>query len=236
MNRLLPVLICVVSLVVACTGDVGPPGSAGPQGETGSQGEQGAQGLAGDQGNVGPKGDKGDTGEQGPKGDQGNVGPQGIPGEQGPPGQQGDKGDQGQKGDRGPKGDKGDKGDRGDQGPIGLKGDKGDPGEQGLKGEPGQVHANSVIVIPLVERFNIVGEEREYIFTLTDANTSNPYYSINQTTWRLYPPHVTNPSKSSGSCEAINWIGLRETSGGYYWACGRDKERAAHATIRQIEN
>ena len=158
---------------------------------------------------------------QGEIGDQGPRGETGAPGEQGPPGRQGE---------RGPKGDKGN---QGDQGLRGIKGDKGDPGEQGPQGEPGEVFASSVVVISLVEEFSLVGQKRDYVFTLKDVNESDPYYEINDTTWRLYPLHIRNPARSQGHCETLQWMGYRLGHGS---TCSvGDRDKTGHRIISLIE-
>lgn len=77
MHRIL--IVIVLSLVIACTGDQGP---VGPQG---AQGPQGLQGSEGPEGPTGPQGFTGPEGEPGPRGPQGIQGIQGLPGEDGEP-------------------------------------------------------------------------------------------------------------------------------------------------------
>lgn len=228
-------------LLIGCAGPIGEQGTQGVQGPQGEQGVQGGQGSQGDTGAQGEHGVQGPQGGLGPQGEQGEAGIQGKKGDKGDTGIQGKKGDkgdtgQGVAGDRGQKGDKGNEGDLGARGPRGIKGDKGESGEQGPEGEPGKVHANGVVVIPLPETFSLVGEKREYVFTLNVADESNLHYEIDQTTWRLYPPHVANPLRSGGHCDAGSWVGAKRTSYGYDSTCGSGgRERIAYSTIRSIE-
>lgn len=81
-------LVSAAGIVVACSGDVGPPGEPGAAGE------------------AGPPGEPGPAGEAGPPGPPGEAGPPGPPGEAGPP--PGDTGaDAGEVGEVGEVGDTG---------------------------------------------------------------------------------------------------------------------------------
>ena len=71
-------------------------------------------------------------------------------------------------------------GPQGEVGPMGPEGPQGggDPGPQGPQGEPGDVHANTVVLIPLPEEYEIEGVNGTYTFTLMNANTDRPYYEV----------------------------------------------------------
>ena len=87
--RALVTLTLIVGLflsVLACQGDVGPPGEQGPPGPQGSAGEPGPAGPAGPQGPLGPTGLPGLDGPPGPAGLPGPPGPPGLPGLPGIPG------------------------------------------------------------------------------------------------------------------------------------------------------
>ena len=82
----------------------------------------------------------------------------------------------------------------------------------------------------LPETFSLFGE-REYTFTLNNTNELDPYYEINGTTWRLYPPHVNNPLRSE-HCTEKYWMGIRGSS----TTCGSGgRESIAYSIIRVIE-
>ena len=145
----------------------------------------------------------------GPVGPAGPPGPEGAMGEQGPqgevgPGGSGPQGEQGRVGEPGPQGTQGERGRSGPQGEVG------EPGPLGPPGEPGRVHANSVVLIPLPESFQIPGLERTYTFTLKDAATAEPYYEVTprvgEDTWLLYPPHAHNAIRSGSlRCAPEEW-------------------------------
>ena len=181
---------------------------AGPIGETGPQGIQGIQG---------------------PKGDQGQVGPQGPPGESGPMGPTGPQGSEGEQGGVGPQGSQGGVGPMGPTGPRG----EGDPGPQGPQGEPGRVHANTVVLIPLPERYEVEGEHDTYVFTLMNADTDIPHYQVEPGPWRIYPPHTSNPIRGSGAeCEPESWFA--DTPDGRE-SCGAGRHNMSNSVIYYME-
>ena len=236
-------LLVLTIFLIACSGPMGPagpqgePGPQGIQGEQGVQGERGERGLQGPQGEQGIQGEKGDVGARGAgdpglKGDKGGQGEAGPPGETGP---EGARGPQGETGERGPMGAVGPTGPRGD---VGEKGDKGEMGEQGPQGEPGRVHSNSVVIIPLPETYELEGDKGTYTFTLEDAASDDPYYSISSSTWRLYPPHTKNPTRVSSSyqCPAESWFGIKGTSRLSPSTCGHERENVSLFIIGMIED
>ena len=188
--------------------------------------------VEGPAGPPGPQGERGDAGEPGPMGETGPRGPAGPSGSMGPEGPQGSQGEQGVVGPMGPKGEVGPMGPEGPQG-------EGDPGPQGPQGEPGRVHANSVVLIPLPEAFTVEGLEDTYTFTLKAADTTEPYYDT-EGLWQLYPPHMTNPirssfvarSQGSDGCAEEAWFAT--TPNGHFGACGEDRERLALNVVRWI--
>ena len=201
-------------------------GEAGPPGPQGIQSEQGPQGVQGDQG---PKGDKGEPGTQGIQGERGPTGAQGPSGETGPKGDEGPRG----AGDPGPQGEVGSRGATGSSGPQGEQGLKGDTGE---KGDPGEVHANTVVLIPLPEQYQIEGTEATYTFTLMDADTDKPYYEVRPSEYRLHPPHLNNPAKSlSTFCPDEAWLARTHEPGGGSWMCGYSREWISERLIGHIE-
>ena len=211
-------LILLVAVLGIALACTGPVGPAGPTGPQGAMGEQGLQGEKGTQGEVGPGG-SGPQGEPGPQGEQGEPGPQGV----GEPGTQGEPGQPGTQG-------------------------VGEPGPQGPQGEPGRVHANSVVLIPLPESFEVEGDERTYAFTLEDAATAEVYYTIDHRSgWRLYPPHMNRraqldslPSETRSSigveCPSESWLAVRGIPGGSRSGCGADREEFAQTVVFWIEN
>ena len=168
-------------------------------------------------------------GEQGP---QGETGPQGEVG----PGGSGPQGEQGRVGEPGPQGPQGEPG---RSGPQGEQGRVGEPGPLGPPGEPGRVHANSVVLIPLPESFQIPGLERTYTFTLKDAATAEPYYEVTPRvggdTWLLYPPHAHNTIRSrSLRCAPEEWFAKTQNE----HSCGSwgGREGTALQIIEWIED
>ena len=231
----------VVTMFFACTGPQGDLGPRGASGEQGAQGERGAQGPQGEQGLTGEKGDIGAAGAVGPMGDQGPmggipgpVGPRGPQGDGGPTGPEGARGATGLQGNRGSPGAEGAAGSTGERGLPGDKGEKGDAGLQGPQGEPGQVHSNSVVVIPLPEKYEIEGIEDTYTFTLMDADTAEPYYDVSPGPWQIYPPHMSNPIRTrSLQCSPESWFA--STRGGGRSACDAERERLSRSVVGWIE-
>lgn len=85
-------LMVLMSVALACSGDAGSEGPAGPQGESGAAGPPGVIGPQGNSGVGGPPGPQGARGLQGPAGPQGTRGPSGPPGAPGPSGPPGPPG------------------------------------------------------------------------------------------------------------------------------------------------
>ena len=151
------VVVPMLVLSLACAGPVGPEGSMGPVGPQGEQGEVGPQGPPGKEGPMGPTGPMGPEGPQGSQGEQGDVGPMGRRGEVGP------------------------------LGPQGPQGEEGDSGPRGPQGEPGKTHANSVIVIPLPERFQVIGTQGTHAFLLNTSYGDKPYYELDDWGDSIHP-------------------------------------------------
>ena len=82
-NKLIFILVAVLSLAIVFTACEGPMGPQGPQGEIGEEGPQGETGEEGEQGPAGQDGAQGPTGPQGPQGPQGPAGQDGQDGEDG---------------------------------------------------------------------------------------------------------------------------------------------------------
>ena len=203
----------------------GPQGATGPQGE--GVGEEGPQGEQGDRGSAGPQGGRGPAGPQGERGPQGSEGPQGVTGARGP---QGETGPRGLQGEVGPQGVTGARGPQGEVGPRGLQGEVGPQGERGEAG-----HANSVVVIPLPERFEVRGLEGIYVFTLVDAATDEPYYEVQPSSWRLFPPHMDNPIRNlTLNCAKGSWLGMNREEN--HSLCGwSGREQTARDIVGTIE-
>ena len=81
------------TVLLTCSGIIGPQGPAGTNGTNGSNGATGPTGPTGPQG---PRGYNGTTGPTGPQGPTGNTGPTGSTGPQGPVGTNGTNGINGQ--------------------------------------------------------------------------------------------------------------------------------------------
>ena len=88
-------------------------------------------------------------------------------------------------------------------GPTGSQGERGPRGvrrEVGKKGtrdnsEPGDVRANSVVLIPLPEQYEMKGVNATLTFTLMYAHTDRPYYEVTPSLYRMYPPPMDIPSR-----------------------------------------
>ena len=78
------IVLLIMVLVMACSGQQGPAGLAGSQGPVGPAGAEGPQGPTGPAGLQGPEGPGGATGTAGPTGPQGPEGPRGAAGPAGP--------------------------------------------------------------------------------------------------------------------------------------------------------
>ena len=101
---------------------------------------------------------------------------------------------------------------------------------------------NSIVVIPLPETFDVEG----YGFVLQDASTTEAYYEIGETPWRLYPPHMdrstqlhTLPSitrERASECLPEEWLAIRPLSNGAESGCGKDRAEFAETVVYWIEN
>ena len=176
-----------------------------------------------------PMGPEGPMGSQGPQGAQGGSGPMGQQGEVGPMGPEGPQGSQGAQGGVGPMGPKGEVGPIGPEGPQG----EGDPGPQGPQGEPGRVHANTVVLIPLPERYEVEGEQTTYVFSLMNADTATPHYEVTPGAWRIYPPHTSNAIRGAlAECEPESWYA--DTADGSK-SCGSGRYNMSNSVILYME-
>ena len=127
---------------------------------------------------------------------------------------------------------------QGEVGPMGPEGPQGgaDPGPQGPQGEPGDVHANTVVLIPLPEEYEIEGVNGTYTFTLMNANTDRPYYEVEPGGFTMHPPHMSNPIRTgeAGWCPLTVWFAVRSDDG--YKSCGYSREVMSHGVIEHIED
>ena len=131
---------------------------------------------------------------------------------------------------------------QGEQGPAGEKGERGDVGPQGPSGEAGRIYG--VVIIPLPETFSVEGNHT-YAFTLQDASTSEAYYAIGETPWRLYPPHMDRSTQlhalasitreRASECLPEEWLAIRPLSNGAESGCGFDRPEFAQTVVRWIE-